>query len=88
MKPVKNHPKPSERLKGKARKEARKDAIPSGSSDPASQTPAYTIPIKEFISLTGFVGAATNPVVKVPLDIALALAWAIKLLKRHHAALN
>jgi len=52
------------RLKGKARKDAKKHKTPQ-SATPAS-TPKYIIAIKDFIPLAEYILASTKPLISVP----------------------
>ena len=86
-----SQPKPSGRLKGKARKEAKKEAggVGTGESQEASsevQRLVYTIAIKDYITLADYVAAADNPAVKVPVDVGNALRKAIELRRLHYNA--
>lgn len=62
------------RLKGKARKQANKAAIPQHESYcSGTSRPDYTIAIQDFIPLAEFVAASEKPVVSVPLSFANTL---------------
>lgn len=67
------NPKPSKRLKGKARKEAKAAAPQSQGSSSNSSRPDYIIAIKDFIPLAEFVAASKKPVISVPLAFANTL---------------
>ncbi|KAF5011827.1 hypothetical protein FDECE_2117, partial [Fusarium decemcellulare] len=61
-----SQPKVAGRLKGKARKEAKKQQIPNPS--PQQSTPKYIIAIKDFIPLAEYICACTKPVISVPVS--------------------
>ncbi|KAM5342265.1 hypothetical protein ACJ41O_013231 [Fusarium nematophilum] len=66
--PVATHPKGSGRLKGKARKNAKK---PNKSTPaPAETAPKYIIAIKDFVPLAEYICASTKPLISVPSSFA------------------
>ncbi|KAL8772294.1 MAG: hypothetical protein Q9209_002506 [Squamulea sp. 1 TL-2023] len=83
-------PAKSQRLKGKARKEAREKTRGNGSDVKAEKVsaagPAHIIKIKDFISLAEFIAGYTNPVVQVPYPLVKALDRAIQLRTLHNEA--
>jgi hypothetical protein len=80
----------SQRLKGKARKQARESgAGPGGATttnenDTASKAPKHIIAVSDFISLAEFIVKTTKPRVEVPTSFASLLDRAIVLRQRHN----
>ncbi|KAF4440758.1 hypothetical protein F53441_12209 [Fusarium austroafricanum] len=58
------------RLKGKARKGAKKQQKPAQNSAPADSARKYIIAIKDFIPLAEYIFASTKPVISVPKALA------------------
>lgn len=82
----------SNRLKGKARKQARDAETAQGrqpeTSQPASNPPArasYIIKVREFTTLADYIVGFTKPVIKVPASLVNTLNRAIELRSEHKA---
>lgn len=80
--------RPSQRLKGAARKKAKNAAkenlAPSTAPDSSADVPKYTIKVKDFTALAECVARFTKPVVKVPVALATVLNRAIELRQQHY----
>jgi hypothetical protein len=80
----------SQRLKGKARKQAREAAKqPTASSQPtaAPKRPTYTIAVKDFIILAQHIASYAKPPVSVPGEFVAVLNRAISVRQEHAAGL-
>ena len=84
-------PKPSKRLKGKARKQATDAAKSHGTQSETPQVasnppvrPSYIIKIKDFTTLAEYIAGFTKPVVEVPKSLANVLNRAIALRRQHN----
>ena len=75
--------RPSQRLKGAARKKAKsaakEETAPSKDASGSTAGPKYIIQVKDFTPLAECIARFTKPAVKVPVDLAKALNRAIKL---------
>lgn len=80
--------RPSQRLKGAARKkvksEAKADAAPAKDASNPVDTPKYTIKVKDFTALAECITRFTKPVVKVPVALSKVLNRAIELRQQHN----
>ena len=80
--------RPSQRLKGAARKKAKKAAqetvAPSTVPGSSADVPKYIIKVKDFTALAECVARFTKPVVKVPVALAKVLNRAIELRQQHN----
>ena len=87
-------PRPTGRLKGKARKQAkgadhtRKNGTASAGSAETARSHSYTIRVREFVPLAEYVAASSKPLVQVPGAIASALGRAIRLRKQQYSELS
>lgn len=80
--------RPSQRLKGAARKKAKNAAKgdAASSKDPSSpaDAPRYTIKVKDFATLAECIARFTKPAVKVPVAVVKILNRAIELRRQQH----
>ena len=80
--------RPSQRLKGAARKKAKHAAQGNAapSKDPSSSVdgPKYTIKVKDFTTLAECIARFTKPAARVPVTLVKALNRAIELRQQHH----
>lgn len=74
---------PSQRLKGKARKQAREAAKELGGNTTQQKLPTCTIPVQEFVSLAEYIAGYTKLPVSVPMSFVIALDRAISVRKEH-----
>lgn len=82
--------RPSQRLKGAARKKAKnaakESAAPVKNPDSPADAPRYTIKVKDFTALAECIARFTKPAVKVPLTLAKTLDRAIELRQQHNTS--
>ena len=80
--------RPSQRLKGAARKKAKnaakEDTAPVKDPDSLVDAPRYTIKVKDFTALAEYIARFTKPVVKVPAALVKVLDRAIDLRQQHN----
>ena len=80
--------RPSQRPKGSARKKAKtaakKHTVASNSDDGPTESPKYTIKVKDFTALAECIARSTKPAVKVPVPVIKVLNRAIDLRQQHH----
>lgn len=84
-----SHPaRPSQRLKGAARKKAKNvakgEAAQSENPDSRADPPRYTIKVKDFTALAECIARFRKPAVQVPVTIVKALNRAIELRQQHN----
>ena len=81
--------RPSQRLKGAARKSAKlavnSNAASSHHSDSAENAPKYTIKVRDFATLAECIARFNKPVVKVPVAVVKVLNRAIDLRQQHYS---
>ncbi|KAF5568682.1 hypothetical protein FNAPI_55 [Fusarium napiforme] len=83
-----SQPKGGGRLKGKARKDAKKQK-PAPSVAPVEPTrPKYIIAIKDFIPLAEYIFASTKPLISVPKSLAETIDRVIYMRSRFGAQLE
>ena len=73
---------PSGRLKGKARKEARKRGAPvnpANSQSPKNQGPKYTVALKDFLPMAECIAKSRKPLITVPSSFVSTIDRAIRL---------
>lgn len=85
-------PQSSNRLKGKARKQARDAAAaqesrttPSKATDNPPAKASYTIKVQDFTALAGYIASSSKPVIKVPGSVVETLNRAIELRSQHNS---
>ncbi|KAF6235008.1 hypothetical protein HO173_006938 [Letharia columbiana] len=80
--------RPSQRLKGAARKKAKdvakEDAAPLKDLQISADAPKYTIQVKDFVTLAECIARFTKPAVEVPATLARALNRAVELRQQHN----
>lgn len=80
--------RPSQRLKGAARKKAKnaakENAPPLKNPDSAADVPKYTIKVKDFTALAECIARSTKPSIEVPVGLVKVLNRAIELRQQHN----
>ncbi|RFN42224.1 hypothetical protein FIE12Z_12855, partial [Fusarium flagelliforme] len=70
---------PSGRLKGKARKEAKKRGAPANPQTPKNQGPKYTVALKDFLPMAECIAKSRKPLITVPSSFVSTIDRAIRL---------